>query len=297
MTGDLPGLRFHLPHPALRQHVSAYYALDVGRDAIDDRLHPEWGNVRFALAGDWTCSLEDRTDAGALAPRATLFGPTSRSMRITGTPGARLFGFGLLPLGWAQLLQAPADRFADRMLPLTELAGARAARWLGWLQRDADDAARVARVDRFLLRRLAGAPAADPHLAALHGVLVSGEIGTVAGFAAQVGVTERTLERLCPRLFGFAPKQLLRRQRFLRTLDRVVHNPTRPLTELLDAHYADQPHFVREFRAIMGLTPTAYFAEPRTMMRLAAAERERVVGQTMQGLHRAPAPSGDGGAA
>ena len=69
MTGDLPGLRFHLPHPALRQHVSAYYALDVGRDAIDDRLHPEWGNVRFALAGDWTCSLEDRTDAGALAPR------------------------------------------------------------------------------------------------------------------------------------------------------------------------------------------------------------------------------------
>lgn len=279
-------MRFHLPDPGLRECVSAYYSLEVGDAAIDDRLHPEWANIRFALRGDWTWSL-----AGALdpSPPATLFGPTGRSARITGSPGALLFGIGLLPMGWARLVHVPADRFADRAVPLSELWGARADALQRSLAHDADDTKRVRRMDELLLGLLTAAPTAEPHLAAIHRVLVSGDFATVSAFAAEVGVTQRTLERLCPKLFGFAPKPLLRRQRFLRTLDRVVHNPGRTLTELLEESYADQSHFVREFRAFMGLSPTAYFAEPRTMMRLAAAERERVVGQTMQGLHQPPA--------
>jgi AraC-like DNA-binding protein len=278
-------LRFHLPDPGLRDCISSYYALEVGNDAIDDRLHPEWGNIRFALCGDWSWSLTGGVDP---SPSATLFGPTGKSARITGSARARLFGIGLLPLGWAQLIQAPAKLFANRMVPLSELWGDTAERLRQALQHDADDSERVRRLDAMLLGLLADAPPPEPHLAPIHRALASGDIATVSAFAAEVGVTERTLERLCPKLFGFAPKPLLRRQRFLRSLDRVVHNPDRTLTELLEESYADQSHFVREFRAFMGLSPTAYFAEPRTMMRLAAAERERVVGQTMQGLHRPP---------
>jgi AraC-like DNA-binding protein len=192
-------------------------------------------------------------------------------------------------MGWVRLVQAPAHLFANRLSPLSEIWGDRADRLRAALAEDADDTQRVRRLDALLLGLLAAAPPPEPHLAAIHRALVSGDITTVSAFAAEVGVTQRTLERLCPKLFGFAPKPLLRRQRFLRTLDRVVHNPGRTLTELLEVSYADQSHFVREFRAFMGLTPTAYFAEPRTMMRLAGAERERVLGQTMQGLHQPPA--------
>lgn len=279
-------MRFHLPDPGLRDCISSYYSLEVGGAAIDDRLHPEWANIRFAIRGDWTWSLTGGLDP---SPKATLFGPTGKSARTTGSPGALLFGIGLLPMGWARLVQVPAHLFANRMVPLSELWGDRADRLHRSLAGDPDDIQRVQRLDELLLRLLAEAPPAEPHLAAIHHVLVSGDIATVSDFAAEVGVTQRTLERLCPKLFGFAPKPLLRRQRFLRTLDRVVHNPGRTLTELLEDGYTDQSHFVREFRAFMGLTPTAYFAEPRTMMRLAGAERERVVGQTMQGLHQPPA--------
>jgi AraC-like DNA-binding protein len=281
-----PRLRFHLPDPGLRDCISSYYSLAVGDEAIDDRLHPEWANIRFALRGDWTWSLTGRPDP---TPNATLFGPTGKSARITGTPRALLFGVGLLPMGWARLVQAPAKLFANRLIPLSEMWGDRADRLLQALADDPDDLERVRRLDELLLELVAEAPPPEPHLGAIHRALASGDIATVAAFAVEVGVTERTLERLCPKLFGFAPKPLLRRQRFLRTLDRVVHNPGRTLTELLDESYADQSHFVRDFRAFMGLTPTAYFAEPRTMMRLAGAERERVVGQTMQGLHQPPA--------
>lgn len=281
-------MQFHLPHPALRDCISAYYVLRVGDAPVDDRLHPEWGNLRFVLSGVWTCSLDDRVGADTIAPEAMLFGPTARSLRITGSGGAETLGIGLLPMGWARLVRLPANRFANRIVPLSDLLGRHVDTLLRALRRDGDTAARFARLDRLLLALLAGAPEADPQLAAIHKTLVSGEIGTVAAFAAALGLQERTLQRLAPRLFGFAPKPLLRRQRFLRTLDQMAHNPGRPLTGLLDAGYVDQPHFVREFRAFMGLSPSAYFAEPRTMMRLAAAERERVVGEAMQGLHRPP---------
>ncbi len=286
LDGLGPRLRFHLPDPGLRDCISAYYSLEVGDEAIDDRLHPEWANIRFALRGDWTWSLAGGLDP---SPAATLFGPTGKSARITGSPRALLFGIGLLPMGWARLVQAPAKLFANRAVSLSEMWGDKADRLHRALAGDPDDEDRVHRLDQLLLGLLAQSPPPEPHLAAIHRTLVSGDIATVSAFAAEVGVTQRTLERLCPKLFGFAPKPLLRRQRFLRGLDRVVHNPDRTLTELLEDGYADQSHFVREFRAFMGLTPTAYFAEPRTMMRLAGAERERVVGQTMQGLHRPPA--------
>jgi AraC-like DNA-binding protein len=284
-NGSGPRLRFHLPDPGLRDCVSSYYSLEVGDGAIDDRLHPEWANIRFALRGDWTWSLAGGLNA---SPAATLFGPTGRSARITGNPRALLFGIGLLPMGWARLVQVPATLFANRVVPLSELWGNRADRLHRALANDCNDEERVGRLDELLLQLVAEAPPAEPHLAAIHRALASGDIATVSAFAAEVGVTQRTLERLCPKLFGFAPKPLLRRQRFLRSLDRVLHNPGRTLTELLEESYADQSHFVREFKAFMGLTPTAYFAEPRTMMRLAGAERERVVGQTMQGLHLPP---------
>lgn len=288
MTGIGPSLRFHLPHPALRGCISSYYVLKTGDRPVDDRLHPEWGNVRFALSGSWTASLENTTGPEAATTDASLFGPTGRSLRITGTAGGEILGIGLLPMGWARLVQLPASRFANRFVPLSELLGRHVGRLLEALRRDTGEAARVARLDRLLLALLARSPEPDPHLAPIQKMLLAGEIETVAGFAAALGLSERTLQRLTPRLFGFAPKPLLRRQRFLRALDRAVHNPGRPFTELLEAGYADQPHFVREFRAFMGLSPSAYFTEPRTMMRLAAAERERVVGQTLQGLHKAP---------
>lgn len=288
MTGVGPSLRFQLPHPALRACVSSYYVLRTGDAPVDDRLHPEWGNVRISLAGTWTCSLDNAVGPEAAAPPASLFGPTGRSLRITGPAGGEILGVGLLPMGWAMLVRHPAHLFANRFVPLSEVMGAHVPRLIAAFRNAPDDDARFARLDRILLRLLAGAPVPDPHIAPIHKALMSGEIETVAGFGEALGITERTLQRLTPRLFGFAPKPLLRRQRFLRTLDRVVHNPGRPLIALLDSGYADQPHFVREFRAFMGLSPRAYFTEPRVMMRLAAAERERVVGQSMQGLHQAP---------
>ncbi len=282
-------VRFFLPAPGLRPYVTSYYALETGDTRIDDHLHPEWANIRFALSGRWTWSMEDSATDSEVTGDATLFGPTSRAARITASSGAKLWGIGLLPLGWACLFGRPASDYANLGAPLDKLWGEAASALLAGLRADDGDAARVARLDAFLQARLrAGAIPADPILLRMHAALMSGDIATVASFAREVGVSQRTLERLCPRFFGFAPKPLLRRQRFLRALDAVQNNPGRTLIERLDADYFDQAHFVREFHAFMGSAPTAYFAQPRELMRLAAEERRKLLGEALQGLHAPP---------
>lgn len=282
-------VRFHLPAPELRGLVTSYYVLETGDRAVDDHLHPEWANIRISLSGRWTWSMEEGADEADVMGDATLFGPTSRAARITASAGAALWGIGLLPHGWACLIGRPASDYANHAAPLADILGETVAGLRAGLQRDADDGARVDRLNRFVLERLeAEPPVADPILSRMHAALMSGDIATVASFAQEVGVSERTLERLCPRMFGFAPKPLLRRQRFLRAMENLQNNPGRTLFERLDEAYFDQAHFVREFHAFMGSAPTAYFAQPRDLMRVAGDARRKLLGQSLQGLH-APA--------
>ena len=73
-------VRFFMPSAALAPYVSTYYLTEINlapEDAVEDWLHPEWANLRFATGGEWSAGLGD-------APRepmsgAILTGPTSQA--------------------------------------------------------------------------------------------------------------------------------------------------------------------------------------------------------------------------
>lgn len=93
----------------------------------------------------------------------------------------------------------------------------------------------------------------------------------VLSFAAEVGVAPRTLHRLCLRAFGFPPKRLLRRQRFLDILGVIRRTPGASFGGLMRQDYHDQSHFNRDFRDFMGMTARDYSHTPRALMQAAAA--------------------------
>lgn len=280
---QLADMGFRQPAAALRPLVSAYYWLAARDGPVDEYLHPEWTNVRIALAGQWR--WQQVSKAAHFPTGMTIFGPSSCAARISAERGAAVLGFGLLPLGLARLVGVPAGGLANGFAPLADVWGPDADAMGAALRAtaDPDEWARI--LDAVLLERLAMAPPAHPLVALGHRALAEGRIDTVEAFAVQLGVSVRTLERLSARLFGFGPKSLLRRQRFLRTLDAVQKAPPGAvLAEHLGLDYADQSHFVREFRAFMGMTPSEYLRLPRVVMRRAAAAREQLMGETMQVL-------------
>jgi AraC-like DNA-binding protein len=78
--------------------------------------------------------------------------------------------------------------------------------------------------------------------------------------AAHLGLTRRHLERRFKMLVGLSPKRLARIARFqdaLRVLS-ALEQPHRSTQTAMTCGYADQAHFVREFRELAGCPPGAH---------------------------------------
>ena len=79
-----------------------------------------------------------------------------------------------------------------------------------------------------------------------------------------LGVSARQLERRFEELVGVTPRFARKVARFQRAVDLALHQPDISLARLAaESGYYDQPHFTREFKALAGITPTAFLAERR----------------------------------
>jgi AraC-like DNA-binding protein len=283
-------VRFHAPPPALQAYFTTFYLteIDVSPGCVaTDALQPEWANLRFFSGERPTGWIDggDRIDNASFV--AT--GPSTRTTNFRLGP-TRFWGIGLLPLGWARFVRLCAADHANliadghnhpsfaRFMPLAD----------SLCSGDPDEAAELARIIAFF----EAIPPIDPdeqtRIRAVHAALVDPEVGSVAEMAGQVGISQRTVERLCLRHFGFPPKLLLRRQRFMRSLAQFMLDRSRKWIGALDRHYNDQAQFVRDCRAFMGMSPSQYAALPHPVLERFMSERARMHGAAAQTLDAPP---------
>ncbi len=276
-------IRYRQPSLPLRPFITTYYWVDVpsGAGSVTDWLHPEWPNVRFLLEGGWVADL----GGGFVeAPPCALFGPTCHAVKVVGSSPARLVGLGLLPLGFATLFDIDAASLSHRLGPLDDHMPSAEGLYEA-LATEESDTAQADLLNAYFEAQVLARPPAPDMLRRAHAVLLDPEVTTVDAFAEALAISPRHLLRLCRRLFGFPPKLLLRRQRFMRTLEAALAAPGSAFAQLLDDAYFDQSHFVRDFHQFMGFSPTAYFNLERPLLGLAQRERLKALGASFQGLH------------
>ena len=107
-------LAFFLPSPALQPYVSSFYLTEIDmppEQRITDWMLPEWASLRMSREGHCLAAIGAEPERPTGRMMAT--GPTSMATRITIGP-ARVWGVGILPLGWARLIATPAAAHADR---------------------------------------------------------------------------------------------------------------------------------------------------------------------------------------
>jgi len=69
----------------------------------------------------------------------------------------------------------------------------------------------------------------------------------------------RTMQRLFARHVGVSPKWVIRRKRLHEAAERLADDDPPDLAALaVDLGYADQAHFVRDFRDLVGVPPGSY---------------------------------------
>ena len=288
-SGSSVNLRFALPAEALRPFVTTYYCTDAvcspREPWLEDFLHPEWANLRFLSH----IEAHSVIGAGALqpCPAFAVTGPTSRAARFRIASG-RSWGIGLMPAGWDALFGARAGDYADRFVDglADPVFGAFAPLADALAASGGDYGQELALIERHMAALLADTRTPDPAIAGLTAALLDPALVAVADLADRLGMNVRSLERLSRRAFGFPPKLLLRRQRFLRSLARFMLDPSLKWIGSLDENYHDQSHFVRDFRRFMGMSPSAYAKRDKPLLVAAARARMAVAGEAVQGLHR-----------
>jgi len=271
----------------LARYFTTFYTTEIvvadcGR--VTDWLHPEWAGLRF-ITGEYP----DAEIAGRPPVTGSPFmvhGPTSTTIRIK--PGTmRMWGIGLLPLGWAKFVGTPAHALADVLVDGHDHpAFAGFASLADNLFGDApDEAAELARIETWFLARLDRKLTDEERIVACHTALVDPEVATVAEMAEHAGIAPYTVERLCRRHFGFPPQLLLRRQRFMRSLAQFMLDPSLRWIGALDSHYHDQAQFVRDFHRFMGMSPREYAAQPHPILGAIMRARHDMAGAAVQALH------------
>lgn len=281
---------FVAPHPDLRPYITTYYLAEVNSadgNPVHDLLHPEWGSVRYVCDGEVKGSIQP--DPVVAVPPVTLIGHSSRAARVE-CKSVRIASFGLLPIGWHRFVGLPAHVHADRSVDARGLKSAVDFAALLPALASARDVAEVAAIfDNALLSALLGPAQSDdddyPLIEGLHRALLDGEVSSVADIAERLAITSTQLERLSKRIFGFPPKLLIRRQRFLRTLAMLMRQPKAKWADILDPQYHDQAHFNRDFQRFFGMAPKQYLALDKPIVLAAAMARMAALGDPLQGLH------------
>ncbi len=191
-------------------------------------------------------------------------------MRIEGV--GCVVGIGFRPGGFYPFVQQPVAGWTDRTVPAEDVFESAARSVTAWAREVWDAAATcagdnsahaaiiTAYLDAFLEARR---PARDviaedvADLVAL--VATDAAVRRVGDLVRASGRSERTLHRLFTRYVGVSPAWVIRRYRLHAAAQRLTACPPADVRAVAwELGYADQAHFIRDFRATIGVTPGAY---------------------------------------
>ncbi|MEL7445867.1 MAG: helix-turn-helix domain-containing protein [Pseudomonadota bacterium] len=278
--------RFYSPPAEFDGCFTTFYHLTLaGEDGavLHDYLQPEWANIRFFAGSKPSSWIGDHHTSQAAF---TATGPSSLPCRFELGP-SRMWGIGFLPLGWARLFDAEARDLANVVCDGTRHPAFEQFAHLTEVLCD-EDASEQQQQDAIIecMRDLMRPCRDEPKIMRVHEALVDDSLSTVGELADSAGMSIRTLERVCRRYFGFTPKLLMRRQRFMRSLTAFVLQPDKRWTEAMDDHYHDQAQFTREFHEFMTMNPSEYAALEHPILTSFMEERARVWGSAAQTLDK-----------
>ncbi len=281
-------VRFHSPPEDLRRYFTTFYHTTITLPegvTVNDALQPEWANLRVFSGGTPTAWVE----GGPVlkGSRMVVTGPTSRAINFE-IPATRMWGIGLLPMGWARFMPRAAVHCANSLTCGYTHADCEPFRPLAdtVFQNEPCEEAELARIIAFFRKFPPNKSTDTERITRIHAAIVDPAIGNVRDLVDRVGMGQRTIERVCARAFGFSPKVLLRRQRFMRSLTQYMLDPSLKWIGAIDSHYHDQAQFVRDFREFMGTNPREYAARPHPILERFMQERMRVHGSAVQTTDR-----------
>jgi AraC-like DNA-binding protein len=236
----------YAPSPELAGWVERYWSVSwdyrgVAAERVEILAHPS-----VHMTFDWR---------GRAAVVGIMSGRFTRILKDRGG----VFGVKFTPGGFHPFFRKQVASLANKRVALSVLFGHAGVDVARAMRAAADDGARVAIVERFLIERGARPDANVARVSSIvYDIAADRELLKVSDLARRFQVNRRRLERLFARYVGASPKWVIARYRLHEAAEQLANGEGR-LADLAAAlGYADQSHFVYDFKATVGRSPGAY---------------------------------------
>jgi AraC-like DNA-binding protein len=256
----------YIPGPPLSAFVDSLWYSE-GRDAPRrrERVLPS-GTIQLIinLSEDRLRQYDRRDqDRSESFGGGLVCGARSEFVVIESPDRMTLIGAAFKPVAGSAFLGMPASELHNASTPLDALWGFRASSLRDRLLESETVGARFqvleAALTALILRRPPGHPAVEFALKMLQR---SSHTGTIGGVTDQVGLSPKRFIQVFSEQVGLTPKLFARVRRFQNVLGTIGGPKQIDWTAVaLDCGYFDQAHFIHDFRAFAGLSPTRYLAQ------------------------------------
>ncbi len=261
------------PHLALRCFVKCYWIWQT------DSTH-RWGTQERILPDGCTELLFNfgesvqQSHSGArenAVERSQIAGQLSTAFRFQPSGSINLLGVRFHAHGIFPFLDLPLAEVTDRVVGLSEIWTGLAKELEQRLYEACEDQQRIDRVEDCLLTMVKKRDMRpDTHVEnAVKCIAKNDGLITIEELSDRIGIGIRQLERKFALHVGISPKlyaRIIRFQKIFKVIER-VENYEWPGV-LVDCGYYDQPHLIRDFKALSGRTPSDYFKSDEAMARL-----------------------------
>ena len=258
-----PRYEEHDPDPALAAHVHCIWRFEGDEDGAEQAVPPDG---RCELIANGGRPYDERVGGGAWhgQPPLLFAGQLTRPLVLRSRGKVGVLGVRFKPAGAWAFVGAPLASCTDLRLDLAALHGDAAATSLGMQLRGAtDERARIAVLSRYVTTQIAARggrrdraiEACVDRILASQGRVPLAELGPLAGLG------ERQLQRRFAEVVGISPRMLGVIVRLRRVFEALRDAPWSSWSERAQAAgFFDHPQMARDFRRLLGRTPSQWSA-------------------------------------
>jgi len=255
----------HKPRPPLNRFIETLWLWEgCPRPHPRERILPDGSMQIIVNLIDDRIPLYDRsTGERRGGTRGVLLcGPRSEYSVIDTATQVAVFGFHFKPGGMLPFLRMPLDELHDQEVGLDCLWGRVADELRDRVLSAPNDAAKFEEAENYLLSRAVRDFARHPAVGYALGELCTAPSQPLMRIAEGIGISSRRFIELFRHEVGMPPKVFARVRRFQSAVQTIGGRaPTIEWAHVAaDCGYYDQAHFIHDFRAFSGLTPSAYLA-------------------------------------
>jgi|GEM_PF-1349291 len=256
--------RQYQPTAELASIIQFYWLADadLGDASTHEYLYPDGGcSIVLNLAEPQPGIV------GAEAYSVMMSSPITKAYSQTFTGRVRTIGIRFLPGAFSAAVDSSVEGPLYQPLPVLLKQHLNTDRLLQNLLNSVSDFELVTILDAHF-KSVLSAESVDQNIVDLVSWLRVQQIPlNIPAIADKSGFTQRTLERRFRKALGMTAKQLVSLLRVSSARQMLKQGDVAGVEVALAAGYYDQPHFIREFRKITGVTPGAYLKRRQRVAR------------------------------